>query len=48
MSSGWPKPPARADDLADLELEDHRGEWHRLGDFWSDGPAVLVFLRHYG
>ena len=48
MSSDWPKPLARADDLAGLELEDHSGEWHRLGDFWRDGPAVLVFLRHYG
>ena len=20
----------------------------RLGDFWTNGPLVLVFLRHYG
>ena len=42
------KPPTRADELADMVLDDHGGEGHRLGDFWRDGPAVLVFLRHYG
>jgi hypothetical protein len=41
-------PPERADELADFVLEDHRGEDVRLGDLWSDGPAVLVWLRHYG
>jgi peroxiredoxin len=40
--------PERADDLADFELENHAGELKRLGDYWTDQPAVLVFLRHYG
>ena len=40
--------PDRADDLADVVLEDHRGEEVRLGDLWSEGPVVLVWLRHYG
>jgi hypothetical protein len=40
--------PATADDLAGFELENHAGELKRLGDYWTDGPAVLVFLRHYG
>ena len=40
--------PERADDLAGFELESHTGELKRLGDYWTDGPAVLVFLRHYG
>ena len=40
--------PDRADELAGLELENHAGELRRLGDYWTDGPAVLVFLRHYG
>jgi hypothetical protein len=31
-----------------MELENHEGELRRLGDYWADGPAVLVFLRHYG
>jgi len=42
------RPPARADDLADMVLKDHQGEEVRLGDLWRDQPAVLVFLRHYG
>jgi hypothetical protein len=42
------KAPARADDLADIVLPDHDGNDVRLGDLWRDGPAVLVFLRHYG
>jgi hypothetical protein len=41
-------PPERADELADFVLQDHRGDDVRLGDLWSDGPAVLVWLRHYG
>jgi len=41
-------PPKRADALADVVLQDHTGADARLGDFWSDQPAVLVFLRHYG
>ncbi len=40
--------PERADDLADFVLQDHRGDDVRLGDLWSEGPAVLVWLRHYG
>ena len=43
-----PHAPATADELADLELENHDGESRRLGDYWTDAPAVLVFLRHYG
>ena len=34
--------------LADLQLPDLEGVSHRLGDFWKDAPAVIVFLRHYG
>jgi hypothetical protein len=40
--------PERADELAGMVLENHDGEERRLGDYWADGPAVLVFLRHYG
>jgi hypothetical protein len=43
-----PDPPARADALADITLRDHEGHEVRLGDHWSDGPAALVFLRHWG
>ena len=41
-------PPERADELAEMVLQDHAGEEHRLGDYWREGPAALVFLRHYG
>ncbi len=34
--------------LADLQLPDPDGQVHRLGDFWQEKPAVVVFLRHYG
>ena len=42
------RPPERADELAGFVLQDHRGEDVRLGELWSEGPAVLVWLRHYG
>jgi hypothetical protein len=29
-------------------LPDHEARDVRLGDFWRDGAAVLVWLRHYG
>ena len=34
--------------LADISLPDADGKSVRLGSLWADGPAVLVFLRHYG
>jgi hypothetical protein len=34
--------------LADITLPDQDGESVRLGDLWSDRPAVLIWLRHYG
>ena len=43
-----PSAPARADELADIVLQDSNGEEVRLGSLWEERPAVLVFLRHYG
>ena len=34
--------------IEDVELLDVDGEPVRLGSLWEDGPAVLVWLRHYG
>lgn len=34
--------------LADAEVLDPHGEPTRLGDRWTDAPAVVVFLRHFG
>jgi hypothetical protein len=41
-------PPERADALAEITLPDQDGNDVRLGDLWRDGPAALVWLRHYG
>jgi len=40
--------PARADALAEIVLLDHEGSEVTLGDLWSERPAALVWLRHYG
>jgi peroxiredoxin len=34
--------------LAGIVLPDSEGKEIRLGSLWSESPAVLVFLRHYG
>jgi hypothetical protein len=39
-------PTAKA--LTDIVLPDSEDRERRLGDFWRDGAAVLVWLRHYG
>jgi hypothetical protein len=35
-------------ELAEVVLQDLDGQDVRLGSLWEEGPAVLVFLRHYG
>ncbi len=40
--------PKSADALADIVLPDQDGNEVRLGELWRDGPAALVWLRHYG
>ncbi len=34
--------------LAGISLPDTAGQQIRLGSLWTDRPAILVFLRHYG
>jgi len=34
--------------LTDIVLPDADGREIRLGSLWERGPAVIVFLRHYG
>jgi peroxiredoxin len=41
-------PPSDASVLEDVVLNDSEGHPVRLGDLWSERPAVLVFVRHYG
>jgi hypothetical protein len=42
--------PAPTDTAAieDYEVLDTDGEPVRLGSLWEEGPAVIVWLRHYG
>ena len=42
------KAPERADALAGIVLLDHDGAEVTLGSLWSERPAALVWLRHYG
>ncbi len=35
-------------DLSRVDALDLTGAPCRLGTLWSEGPAVIVFLRHYG
>src|SRR5256714_3397692 len=42
------KPPTDASVLEDVVLNDYEGKPVRLGDLWSERPAVLVFVRHFG
>jgi peroxiredoxin len=41
-------PPTDASVLEDVVLNDYEGHPVRLGDLWSERPAVLVFVRHFG
>jgi hypothetical protein len=40
--------PKDASELAGIVVKDLDGADVRLGSLWADGPAVVVFLRHYG
>ena len=40
--------PADTEAIENIRLLDVDGESVRLGSLWEDGPAVLVWLRHYG
>lgn len=34
--------------LGELDVQDVTGVAVRVGSAWARGPAVLVFLRHFG
>ncbi|MGZ6213596.1 MAG: peroxiredoxin-like family protein [Candidatus Limnocylindria bacterium] len=41
--------PPQAGDLApDPLLPDTSGEPRRLSDFWTHGPVLVIFMRHFG
>lgn len=48
MATRTPSAPKTAEGLADIVLPDDEGNDVRLGELWDEGPAVIVWLRHYG
>ena len=45
----WTEVPLQVGDLApDFELKDTSGKLVHLSNFWSNGPALILFWRHYG
>jgi len=45
----WKELPIQVGDPApDLKMLDSSGRYVKLSDYWSSGPALLVFLRHFG
>jgi hypothetical protein len=42
-------PLRQVDELApDVRVENHEIASVQLSEYWADGPAVLIFLRHFG
>jgi peroxiredoxin len=41
-------PPQAGDPAPDLTLPDTSGEPRRLADYWAHGPALVIFMRHFG
>ena len=37
-----------AEKLAELEVEDLEGGRVALGSLWTERPAVVAFIRHFG
>lgn len=37
-----------ADKTAEILLQDEQGVLVRLSSLWSEKPAALVFVRHFG
>jgi hypothetical protein len=48
MATKTPSAPKTAAPFADVVLPDDEGTETRLGDLWAEGPAVVVWIRHYG
>jgi len=45
----WERIPLQVgDSAADLDLLDSQSRSTKLASFWNDGPALLLFWRHYG
>ncbi|WP_332899107.1 peroxiredoxin-like family protein [Haladaptatus sp. CMSO5] len=45
----WTILPVQIGDLApDFTLSDHQGNERTLSEFWTGGPALILFFRHFG
>jgi len=40
--------PSAGDSAPDLGYTTASGESRRLSDLWTDGPALVLWLRHFG
>lgn len=41
-------PPAVGDPAPDFSYKSIDGELQRLSSLWTGGPALIVWLRHFG
>jgi peroxiredoxin len=41
-------PPQAGDAAPDPELPDTSGYARRLSEYWAHGPALVIFMRHFG
>lgn len=41
-------PPQVGDHAPDPALPDTSGERRQLSDYWAHGPALVIFMRHFG
>jgi peroxiredoxin len=41
-------PPQAGDAAPDPTLPDTSGEPRRLSEYWAHGPALVIFMRHFG
>lgn len=42
------EPPGVQGDAPDLTYRDARGAQRRLSEAWEHGPALIIWLRHFG
>ena len=48
MNTNVAREPGVGDSAPDLVYRDGAGESRRLSQLWTDGPALIVWLRHFG
>ena len=41
-------PPQIGDPAPDLKIQDSTDTWRQLREFWTEGPALLLFWRQFG